>query len=191
MKELNTKELVSLYYKIKRKQLINKQECFPVIKLAKPVSEDAYLDTGMKANLIDVSLDGTYDGEEVYSLLFEWKDYFEYNKSKEQANYYDSNGDACLTASEAGWCPKDFKEEIYSGVNDGTQFFIIEDNEDYLYQLDKDTRNMVIESLKTQIGILETRVRVAETSSLKESKSMASRDEAELKIALKALKQLT
>lgn len=186
MKKLNTKELISLY----REYLLKKQKRL-VIKLAEPVFEDAYLDTGMKANLIGISLDNTYDGEEMYRLLFEWKEFSEYNKSKERADYYDKNGVPCLTASEAGWCPKDFKEELYSGVNDNTQFFIIEDDEDYLYQLDKETKKIVVESLKIQIGILETRVRVADSSSLEESKTVTAKDEIELKIAKRALKQLT
>lgn len=183
MSKLTTQELVDLFY---QKQA--EGEKMPTITFASPVFEEAYLDTGMKANLVDVKIEGKYEHDEiVYGLFFEWNDFVEENIKKEKADWYDKNGFPCLTASESGNRPLNNRETVYSGSYHPDSLFIIDEEENYTHVLDKETHKTIIEALLMQKGILA--MRIAEALDANDVKNHKDAKDA-LTTVNRALKQL-
>lgn len=77
---------------------------------------EAYPEIGMRARIISVKEQDTDcdDLEEhLYAITFDYSEFDEYNKAFEKSNYYDRNGNACLTARQANFYK--VTEQIYFG----------------------------------------------------------------------------
>jgi hypothetical protein len=92
------------------KKQVESSERKAILTLKKPVFEDCYFsDKGMKAVILHF-VDKTHeDNVAMYEMFFDVEAFRKHNKAREVANYYDKQGEPCLTATEAGmYEPKDF-----------------------------------------------------------------------------------
>jgi len=91
--------------------------------------QECCIDRSMRADIVDCVLDG--DG--ILHLFFDLGPYEAHNKPFEQANYYDKNGEPCLTARQA----KMFNERecVYFSLDDDVSryFRVISEDEGTLY----------------------------------------------------------
>lgn len=63
-----------------------------------------YPEEGMKARIKQVSYDKVHNvSDRCHRITLDYGEFDEFNKVRETANYYDSEGRACLTAREAGF----------------------------------------------------------------------------------------
>jgi len=133
----------------------------------KPIFEDGYLDIGMKAKLVgvrpDVSYVGEETGEQMWLLEFDFSEFVEFNKQRETSDYYDSHGNPTLTATEAGYVPKNRREEFYVMRTDDTYYFSIldESEENVIYFESKEERDMAVRGLMDLDALFEMRVNEA------------------------------
>lgn len=74
----------------------------------KKAIEDAeeYAEPGMRASIVDIQQDMRHahcvPAEQIWTITFSFAGFDDINKPFETANYYDKNGNPCLTAREAG-----------------------------------------------------------------------------------------
>lgn len=103
---------------------------------------EAYPEKGMRGRIVSIDEQDTHmdDLEDhVYKILFDYSEFDDFNKSLESSNYYDRNGNACLTAREAKWYKP--QEVIYFGSPELWPF------EDYFTILD-DRQNALLTRFK-------------------------------------------
>lgn len=77
---------------------------------------EAYPERGMRARIVSVDEEDTNRTdlhEHLFKIKFDYSDFDDFNKSLESSNYYDRNGNACLTAREANQYEQ--QEVIYFG----------------------------------------------------------------------------
>ncbi len=89
--------------------------------LAPVLNKEVYLEPGMKGRLAGIS----DRDDEIFMLQIDLSEFDEFNKQFESANYFDKNGNACLTARQAGYY-KSPKEEIYIGYDEEIDFLEID-----------------------------------------------------------------
>lgn len=65
---------------------------------------ESYAESGMRAIIVKWQFDEHH--EAVHKLWFNFEPFEEENHKRQNANYYDENGNACLTAVEAGYYNK-------------------------------------------------------------------------------------
>lgn len=115
--------------------------CRPIVKINDEIFEDCYLENNMYAKIISITLDekAIVNGVEdlCYSFKLDFSLFEEENKKKESSNYFNSSNSMYdLTATEAGFKPKNCIEEVYHSITHGKIFFsIVKDNvllEEYL-----------------------------------------------------------
>lgn len=158
----------------------------------KPVFEEGYLDTGMKARLTAVRPDPgfakTTIDETVAILTFEFSEFQDFNVKRETANYYDSNGIPCLTATESGNYPNKHREDLYVMLGDETYYFTILDDDDErtVHFESNEERDMAVRGLMDLDALFEMRVNEAETAGDKKAAERAHTERATVAKALKA-----
>lgn len=99
---------------------------------------ECYPEKNMRARIISISERDTkskdlYD--HLYTITFDYSEFDDYNKAFESSNYWDKNGDASLTAREAGIY--EVKEKIHFGAPELWPF------EDYFKLLDPAVEELV------------------------------------------------
>jgi len=106
----------------------------PIVVINDEIFEDCYLEKGMKAKIISVenessdSVDGCID--EVFKFVLDFSDFDSFNMIFETANFHNNEtGEYDLTASVAGYKPKDFKESVFHSITHGKIFFDICDDD--------------------------------------------------------------
>ena len=116
--------------------LVNKDITF----LKKVEEYDWYAEDGMRGTVTDVSWEDESDpNHPVFKLTISFAKFDEYNRARESTNYYDDNGEACLTAREANM----YREEDHLYVSNEWQehFNILGEKDKALfrfYQTDKE-----------------------------------------------------
>jgi hypothetical protein len=83
---------------------------------------EAYPEPGMRAQIVSVNADTSFSDpkEHIYTIVFDYTEFDDYNKNFESANYYDPRGVACLTARQADLYR--LRETIYFGCPDHWPF---------------------------------------------------------------------
>lgn len=83
---------------------------------------EVYAEEGMKARIVgyvynmyseEDPTNESKDAETVHKLLVDYSEFEQHNEKYEESNYYDKDGNPCLTAREAGYY--NVKDEIYMG----------------------------------------------------------------------------
>lgn len=78
-----------------------------VIEFTKKIEDwECYADQYMRARVIGYRYNAhndTVPSEQVHELFFDYSEFDEHNQKYEQNNYWDKNGNATLTAREAGY----------------------------------------------------------------------------------------
>lgn len=80
------------------------------------VNWECYADQYMKARVVGYRYNtgnDTEPSEIVHDIIFDFSEFDEHNQKYEQSNYWDKNGQATLTAREAGYYHP--QESIYFG----------------------------------------------------------------------------
>lgn len=108
---------------------------FPVVKINDSIFEDCYLEKNMFARLISAEWEGSYQRQDeenediVYIFKLDFKEFENDNIKKESSVYYDKkNNDVLITASEAGYKPKNCVEDVCHSINHGKIFFELQDD---------------------------------------------------------------
>lgn len=95
----------------------------PVVTFKPPIDDkECYLEPGMRGRLVLV----TDKHDDIFKLQVDLTEFDDFNRQFESANYFDKNGQACLTAREAGYL-KAPQEDIYVGLDDEVDFCEMED----------------------------------------------------------------
>lgn len=80
----------------------------PVISFTEGVLDfEGYLEPGMRARLVAAREDG-----ELIHLHLDFSEFEAFNQGFETANYYDSHGNPTLTARQAGYYPKNHRDDL-------------------------------------------------------------------------------
>jgi len=115
----------------------------------------------MLARIVNVS----HAIDNCFSFVFTVEDYNDHNVVYETANYYNSNGDACLTATDANMHPRrnHMKEDVYFTNDDRVEewFEIVSDDASELYKRYADTAadgSSYVEWLEKKVVELENEV---------------------------------
>lgn len=130
---------------------------FPVVRFTPHVEElETYFDRGMKARVVSISEDDCFPEEEggiMYKVVFDFSEFDEFNSGLEQANYYDSLGNPVLTATQAGWKPKDGRESIYlmEYGDEENNYFDIDDGSVVSVAFDKEAANAALKAISLAI----------------------------------------
>lgn len=99
----------------------------PIVVINSEIYEDNFLEPNMRARLVNMELDEktVTGGREdlTYKFTLDFSEFNTFNKPLAQANYFDKNGNPCLTAEEAGHKPKSNKDIVYHSITHGKIFF--------------------------------------------------------------------
>lgn len=121
-----------------------------VVKIKRPIFEDGYLDEGMLAVVTGFAP----DDEHCDKIFLDLSRFHDHNVKMEQSNYWDSNHVACLTASQAGYYPKDHKDSYYIDKNiDLSEYLEIVEDVVTIRKSDK-TKKFTQEEIRLQIAEL-------------------------------------
>jgi hypothetical protein len=101
----------------------------PVVRFKKTIEDmDTYFEKEMMAKIVNIS----HDCGDHFSIVFSVKNFNDHNAILETANYYDTHGDGCLTATEANMHPRrnHMCEDVYFMNNDRVEewFEIVSDD---------------------------------------------------------------
>ena len=112
-----------------------------VIQFTKNIEDfEVYAENGMRARIVNVIEDVHHDNDhenQVHKIVVDYTEFDEFNKQFESSNYWDKNGQACLTAREAGFYKE--VETLYFGSPELWPF------EDYFTLLDEKKNNLLTE----------------------------------------------
>jgi hypothetical protein len=96
----------------------------PVVTFNKKVeNKEGYFEAGMRGRL--TAIRGLRD--DVFELIVDVREFDEYNKQFETANYFDKSGKPTLTAREAGFYSADGHLEVYTDTELEVDFLEIEE----------------------------------------------------------------
>lgn len=99
----------------------------PIVQFTSNIEEiETYFDANMKAKLVQIQPHGDF-----VNLVFDTSEFYDFNLQLEKPLYFDKDGNATLTASEAGFNPKDadskyhapYHESFYVSLDDETIYF--------------------------------------------------------------------
>lgn len=89
----------------------------PVVRFTKRIEDmETYFEENMMARIVNIS----HDYDDHFSIVFNVDGYNDHNVVLESANYYNTTGDACLTAAEADMHPRrnHMCEDVCFGYDD-------------------------------------------------------------------------
>jgi hypothetical protein len=120
---------------------------------------EAYPENGMRARIVSIDEENThrYDVEDhLYKIKFDYSEFDDFNNELEKSNYYDRNGNACLTARQANMYEP--QEVIYFG---SPKLWPFEDyftilgprSNELLKRFNESGSTNYIEWLESQIGV--------------------------------------
>lgn len=135
----------------------------PVVRFKKQIEDmETYFDENMVARIVNVS----HAHDDVFSFVFDVSAYNDYNAVYETANYYDKEGNACLTATEADMHPSKnhMKEDVCFMTTGRVEewFEIVSDEGTGLferYEAEASGSDTYVQWLEAQAARLEARVK--------------------------------
>lgn len=103
---------------------------FPVVEINENVFPESYLEPRMRARIVAVRDVKRRDGDQdEYAFSLKFTEFDAYNSQYQVADWPDKDGNACLTADQAGQRPENGIEEMWCVIADEPVMFDLIDYE--------------------------------------------------------------
>lgn len=169
----------------------------PVVRFKQRIEDlEGYFDVGMMARVQSIVLNDSYpvyEGGDLYKVTFSFAEFDEYNSTLEQANYYDSNGQPRLTATESGNKPSSGREDVYFMEFEdkyGPYFDIEGESTAAVKFPDHESLDVAVAALNLHKATLEMRVQEAMNSKIGNPDNDLNQAASELNSVIRALNAL-
>ncbi len=98
----------------------------PTVRFTKKIEDSgAYFEQNMKARLVEIQDEHT----NMCAFVFDIASFKQYNQALETADYYDENGEPCLTATQSNNAPNKVEDIYFMYEDDVADWFDIVDDD--------------------------------------------------------------